>query len=156
MTRSFGGAAANGALQPGDLITATGTDAEDNTSEYSVTIQIPGTVTTQIPGTATATSSSAGARSSIDVNADGGVSAVDALMVINSLNDSAEGESRSVLSDVNGDGQVTALDALQVINYLNEQSNYDPIQESNHFASLVDQAMDDVVEELEWLESALF
>ncbi|WDQ17494.1 ELWxxDGT repeat protein [Rhodopirellula sp. P2] len=60
-----------------------------------------------------------------DTNADGSVTASDALRVINYMNspaDGAEGEPLSVeLSrlDVNGDGSITALDALMVINKLN-------------------------------------
>lgn len=58
-----------------------------------------------------------------DVNGDGNVSALDALVVINALNrQDASGEmpsSDSMTRDVNGDGQVSALDALLVINYLN-------------------------------------
>ncbi|MEM1068808.1 MAG: Ig-like domain-containing protein [Planctomycetota bacterium] len=62
-----------------------------------------------------------------DVNDDGFVSPIDALLVINDLGrgSSAEGEaagsssgSTSYYLDVNGDNQVTAIDALQVINYL--------------------------------------
>lgn len=63
-----------------------------------------------------------------DVNVDGLVTALDALMVINYLNENgprslsfAEGEAGSSFSmvDVNGDESVTALDALNVINELN-------------------------------------
>jgi hypothetical protein len=65
-----------------------------------------------------------------DVNYDGLVSAMDALVILNRLNDVAagttDGEGRLTHSellprmDVSGDGMVTALDALQVINRLNE------------------------------------
>jgi len=65
-----------------------------------------------------------------DVNADGNVSALEALMVINHLvrMDGAEGElAESVAAnhryDVNRDGQVTALDALSVINHLNHAAS---------------------------------
>ena len=73
-----------------------------------------------------------------DVNADGHVSAIDALRVINELNASgarqltaapatplsrfsfvAAGSQRSNYYDVNGDGYLTATDALTVINQLN-------------------------------------
>jgi large repetitive protein len=62
-----------------------------------------------------------------DVNNDGDVSAIDALMVINYLRRTASrssGESvvstssGSLYPDVNGDGDVTALDALHVINHI--------------------------------------
>ncbi|MEO1617356.1 MAG: NF038122 family metalloprotease [Planctomycetota bacterium] len=66
-----------------------------------------------------------------DVNADGNVSALDALMVINRLSrmDGAEGEQvgekfiADSRYDVNADGRVTALDALSIINFLNQSSS---------------------------------
>ncbi|MBX3422804.1 MAG: pre-peptidase C-terminal domain-containing protein [Pirellulaceae bacterium] len=65
----------------------------------------------------------------LDVNASGLVSSIDALQVINWLNDPARPNdlaSATVTNappyvDVNGDGRVTALDALLVINYLNSR-----------------------------------
>ncbi len=60
-----------------------------------------------------------------DVNSDGVVSALDALVVINELSRRAkvDGETGTAVAkayfpDVNGDHKVTAVDALQVINYL--------------------------------------
>jgi hypothetical protein len=59
-----------------------------------------------------------------DVNADGIVSALDALLVINDINlngthpDPTSGSGPNYV-DVSGDGTVSALDALQVINYIN-------------------------------------
>jgi hypothetical protein len=61
-----------------------------------------------------------------DVNNDGAVSSIDALLVINRIGrqaGGAEGEAGSLLSstfytDVNGDRETSAIDALQVINYL--------------------------------------
>jgi hypothetical protein len=64
----------------------------------------------------------------LDVNNDGNVSAIDALLVINTLNGiqlngSGEGESTSrFFPDTSGDGRVSALDALLVINQLNSRS----------------------------------
>jgi hypothetical protein len=65
----------------------------------------------------------------LDVNASGRVSSIDALQVINWLNDPAKPKDLSLATptfappyvDVNGDGRVTAMDALLVINYLNER-----------------------------------
>ncbi len=61
-----------------------------------------------------------------DVNGDNHTSALDALMVINQLNQSSPSQLTNLsevetvgLSDVNGDGSITALDALTVINSLN-------------------------------------
>ncbi len=63
-----------------------------------------------------------------DVNADGVVSPMDALFVINQMSAArraAEGESapdRPILfTDVNGDGKVTTIDALHVINFISRQ-----------------------------------
>ena len=61
---------------------------------------------------------------SLDVNNDGFVSPVDALLVINQINSglaapAAAAVSSSLYMDVNGDKYVTAGDALMVINYLN-------------------------------------
>ncbi|MEM1228580.1 MAG: NF038122 family metalloprotease [Planctomycetota bacterium] len=65
-----------------------------------------------------------------DVDGNGTVSALDALLVINDLNRlDAQGESEDLstdsqvaATDVNQDGVVTAIDALAIINYLNEQT----------------------------------
>ncbi len=65
----------------------------------------------------------------LDVSGDGFVSPVDALKVINWLNDPAKPKLLTLADatfappyiDVNGDGRVTASDALLVINYLNSR-----------------------------------
>ena len=60
-----------------------------------------------------------------DVNADGVVSPIDALIVINHLNAGSgnkangEGEGTKYYIDVNGDSKLSPIDALLVINYLN-------------------------------------
>ncbi|QDS93136.1 Dockerin type I repeat protein [Roseimaritima multifibrata] len=68
-----------------------------------------------------------------DVNADGYVSPIDALGVINTLNQMsrsvAQGESfgssvRKFFADVNGDSAITPIDALGVINFLNRQARF--------------------------------
>ncbi|MFV1964337.1 MAG: tandem-95 repeat protein [Pirellulaceae bacterium] len=64
----------------------------------------------------------------MDVNADGRVSAIDVLQVINKLNtggpgvlpDPTPGNQPPPFYDVNGDGLITPIDALEVINFLNE------------------------------------
>ncbi len=64
-----------------------------------------------------------------DVNDDGFVSAIDALLVINGLNRGVSGEGESAATrpsffyDVNGDNRITALDALMVINSLSRQGS---------------------------------
>lgn len=79
----------------------------------------------------------------LDVNADGHISAIDALLVINWLNASALGDWPSVASpflDVNGDLWISPLDALLVINRLNtrdpegEQSDRTADREPNAVA----------------------
>ena len=74
-----------------------------------------------------------------DVNNDGSVTALDALIVINAINEGiTEAEATALSSsgeslgdrfiDVNGDSSVTAIDALQVINELNRiSSSSEPI-----------------------------
>ena len=66
-----------------------------------------------------------------DVNADGSVSAIDALLIINEVQrlDSASGQGESASGsrplrfvDVNNDGKASPIDALRVINYLNKQT----------------------------------
>lgn len=67
-----------------------------------------------------------------DVNNDGAVSPIDALLIINMMSRlgavTGEGEEGSALAapqvfaDVNGDSRLSALDALQVINFLARQS----------------------------------
>jgi large repetitive protein len=66
----------------------------------------------------------------LDVNRDGKVSPIDALQVINYLNDPTKSKvlflNQATFNppfvDVSGDGRVTAQDALAVINYLNDRS----------------------------------
>ena len=65
----------------------------------------------------------------LDTNGDGSISPLDALGIINQLNEFgsgavAEGESRGLdrAFDVNRDSYVSPLDALAIINYLNENS----------------------------------
>ncbi len=64
----------------------------------------------------------------LDVNGDGVVSPLDALLTINELNEPREGAVRALsfdrspwAPDTNGDGLVTPLDALAVINQLNTE-----------------------------------
>jgi hypothetical protein len=59
-----------------------------------------------------------------DVNNDGVVSPLDALLIINQLNLGRDrvSSSQATFEDVNGDGSITPLDALLVINVLNDSS----------------------------------
>ena len=61
-----------------------------------------------------------------DVNADGQISSLDALMVINQLSrrDTSD-DFRSGLHDVNGDGVVTSVDALRIINRIERKHGGD-------------------------------
>lgn len=70
-----------------------------------------------------------------DVNDDGFVTPIDALLIINEMSrvDLSEGESPSqggseYFTDVNGDERVSALDALQVINFLRREDSVQGIQ----------------------------
>ncbi|MCC6511851.1 MAG: cadherin-like domain-containing protein [Pirellulaceae bacterium] len=67
-------------------------------------------------------------NNAFDVNADGNVSAIDVLSVINLLNNGGSGtlngggegeDANRLYVDVNGDGVLSPMDALLVINYLN-------------------------------------
>ena len=75
-----------------------------------------------VGSTSTSTGGGSNQGQPLDINNDGSVSAIDALLVINYLN---RGTATSTLSnprlDVNRDTFVSALDALLVINYLNRQ-----------------------------------
>ncbi len=55
----------------------------------------------------------------MDIDKNGSVTALDALLVINLLNQRVQAEPE--LGDIDGNGQVTALDALLIINYLNQK-----------------------------------
>jgi hypothetical protein len=65
----------------------------------------------------------------MDVNNDSSVSPIDALLVLNRLNRTGEGEpdgsgdAPSIFWDVNGDRRISPIDALQVINFLNRGGN---------------------------------
>ena len=137
-------------LLSGDFISATATDAAGNTSEFSTAVTISASAAAPPAG-------GGGARSVMDVSADGRISALDALMVINSLGDQAEGESAIDRSgDVNGDAQVTALDALQIINWLSQQNRDESDSTALLFAAQVDQFFADGETELSLSESVLF
>lgn len=68
-----------------------------------------------------------GASGALDVSADGFVSAIDVLLIINRINtvgtgplpSPTPGNSPPPYYDVNGDGQITPIDALLLINFLN-------------------------------------
>ena len=54
-----------------------------------------------------------------DVNGDGTVAPIDALVVVNRLNRPASSEADTMFTDVNNDQNVTPIDALMVVNRLN-------------------------------------
>ncbi len=96
----------------------------------------------------------------LDVNNDGFVSAIDALLVINDMNNNGarplssggegEGGTTHNFIDVNGDRYVTAIDALMVINHLNGAAGGEGEMVSSDLASeaqLMDFSTDDVVTE---------
>ena len=65
-----------------------------------------------------------------DVNNDGAVSPIDALLIINRVGRPSAGEGEALsqnpivyYTDVNGDNETSAIDALQVINYLARNAN---------------------------------
>lgn len=70
-----------------------------------------------------------------DVNSDNQTSPVDALMIINLLNQGINGIANNVdftgLCDTNGDGVISTLDALTVINTLNQSTNNSILSDSS-------------------------
>jgi hypothetical protein len=78
-----------------------------------------------------------------DVNDDGHVTAVDALMIINAMNlpgrDDAE-----MFTDVNNDGQRSAVDALRVINRLNRGLSSDNFSHSDRDNHVIPSLPDEV------------
>ncbi|WP_167546893.1 SdrD B-like domain-containing protein [Stieleria maiorica] len=89
---------------------------------------------------------------SYDVNLDGGVSALDALNVINSLSSiSAEGEmvegSGDPAADVNGDGILSPSDALAIINHLSNDGGSEIDSEASSMDMLINSLADDDDEE---------
>ena len=68
----------------------------------------------------------------MDVNGDGSVSAIDALLVINNVGNATGATTQEFASsfldstDVNGDGFVSSLDALRIINSLNTPAAQPP------------------------------
>ncbi|MEZ6137405.1 MAG: choice-of-anchor Q domain-containing protein [Pirellulaceae bacterium] len=94
----------------------------------------------------------AGSRlSRADVNRDGMVSPVDALLVVNRLNSRLEGESNpeSLAEDVSGDGIVSAVDALLVINILNTAGEHAAVQPSSSSQAARELAISQATD---WLE----
>jgi large repetitive protein len=80
-----------------------------------------------------------------DVNSDGAVSPMDALLVINEISrsrTSASGEALStqlaslMFTDVNGDGMITPMDALHVINHISRSRQGDAPADVNQLLSL--------------------
>jgi len=80
-----------------------------------------------------------------DVNGDGAVSPMDALLVINEISrsrTSASGEALStrpsslIFTDVNGDGFITPMDALHVINHISRSRQGDAPADVNQLLSL--------------------
>ncbi len=101
-------------------VVATTTDQAGNTSEFSLR-----RVATRSASVLTMVRSQL-ANDSLDINQDGQVTPLDALLVINELNHSPSQESpwssNRERMDLNGDGSVTPLDALLVINFQNQIS----------------------------------
>jgi N-acetylneuraminic acid mutarotase len=115
-----------------------------------------------------AASEASPARNPYDTNGDGGVTTLDALVVINALSqlqiDSSEKGASTLRSlsrlDANRDGKVTALDALVVINHLARQTrSIEPVtieRDQSGWAMATDRALqtldtDDDAEERLWL-----
>lgn len=96
-----------------------------DTSGNVMTAQVAGAFSVDLPAESSPWHNSALAQ---DVNGDGRVSSIDALYIINRLNEGKVGVLATMGSgiagkvDVNGDGRISTIDALQVINYLNREA----------------------------------
>ncbi|TWU57095.1 Dockerin type I repeat protein [Rubripirellula tenax] len=95
-------------------------------------------------------------NNALDVNGDGQVTALDALIGINFLGQTAasselwgfsERQSSAFFYDVSGDGQVTALDSLQIINKLGRSSS----QQAEMSAIDQQDSLSDRDDELDWV-----
>jgi hypothetical protein len=116
----------NGSTRTTDTFTYRATDGQLSSGEITVTITInpPPPPSHQNP------------INNLDVNADGRVTPIDALLVINLLNERTSTGSILVSSlpsppnyyDVSGDNRVTGLDVLLVINELNRRSSGGGVQ----------------------------
>ena len=107
-----------GATRATDTFTYRASDGSANSTETTVTI----TVGAPTPPT------HQNAVNQFDVNADGFISAIDALLIINRLNINGPGPVSGLTVpppylDVSGDNQISAIDALLVINRLNSGGN---------------------------------
>ncbi len=119
-----------GRTQPNYIFPSTATILGLTVAEREVTFTAKQTATANfglVAAPSSATAPLAEGERSFDVNGDGRVAAIDALLVINSISRQRRGEGESTnrsLSqklDVNGDGKTTALDALQIVNHLSRQ-----------------------------------
>ncbi|MBB3208333.1 parallel beta-helix repeat protein [Rhodopirellula rubra] len=107
---------------------ATVTDAAGNTSEFSSAVLIAFGSGGSSEPLAALSPTPAAAHDPLDVNRNGSITAIDALLVINALNAKDAQQAKSAddsgaSRDVNGDGRVTALDALVIINRVNENDS---------------------------------
>jgi tRNA A37 threonylcarbamoyltransferase TsaD len=107
------------------------------------------------PLTLAALASSAAGSMNLDLNGDGAVTASDALLIVNRLNQQASTtttDSADLAFDVNGDGRLTALDALLIVNELNKTAAAIALaptgsqSESDEYASDVDKLLTDLAE----------
>jgi len=130
---------ANGSVfvNPTGVITYTPNLAFSGTDTFRYTVKddiggvsAPATVTVTVvpfrPWQNPADQAANGADGALDVNADGFVSPIDVLLIVNRINtqgagplpDPTAGNSPPPYYDTNGDGQLTPIDALLVINFL--------------------------------------
>ena len=149
---------ANDIPEGSEFGTATVTDADGNTSEFTPEVQI------EVLGVGTAAATNGVVDSAffspMDTNQNGSVSPADALNVIDSLSNRAQGEqvdfSTIAHLDVNRDGRVSPQDALSIIDYLSDQrarQTRDAVSQ----ALSVDNVITDVIDDDEYgLDVELF
>lgn len=124
----------NGLLNDGEFGVMT-QDGSSNFAYFTIKTDDPAYLPSQ--GGPAAAAAAEPTHSPLDTNNDGFVSARDALLVINELNQN-RGSARSPRLDTNQDGQVSPIDALLIINQLNKQ----PEDRADPHESMVDALFD--------------
>ena len=133
--------------------TATVTDADGNTSEFSAPVAIVDNTPANSPLAAAPPAPSAMPIPG-DVNGDRVITPLDALMVLNHLRSTGTAGSTAAAArpaaidpamDLNGDGRITPLDALTILNTLRRETTPAPTRaRDTYFADLTDDEDNDI------------
>lgn len=134
----------------GDEIVATATDANGNTSEFSLPVFVTAGANLQQALAEDTTASTKTSAMQTDVNGDNQTTALDALEVINALSEPTIAEqgvrTNRDHTDIDGDGVTSAKDALLIINFIADSRTSDQAsrdeQLNSSWAKLVDDALE--------------